>query len=74
MDIASPATICPAPENCVNASEVEPTVIVPSVVNTNPWSAFAVPSSTNTNIPAVTSDEASASVVLVIAEAAPFHE
>ena len=34
---------------------VLPTVIVPSVVTTYPLSAFAVPSSTNTNVPPVTS-------------------
>ena len=61
----SPATICPAPENCVNVSAVEPTVIVPSVVNTYPLSAFAEPCSTKKNAPPEISAFASASVALV---------
>ena len=50
-----------------------PTVIEPSVVSTKPLSAFAVPCSTNTNSPEVTSAEESASVARVRAEAAPLN-
>ena len=61
----SPAVNDPAPENCVNAIEVDPTVIAPSVVSTKPESAFCVPASTNTKAPAVTSAVESKSVARV---------
>ena len=60
-----PAVICPAPLNWVNDKSVVPNVIVSLVVNTNPLSALVVPSSTNINIPAVTSEEIFASLARV---------
>ena len=62
---AEPAVISPAPLNCVNDNEVVPKVIAPSVVNTNPASAFVVPSSTNTYAPLATSAFASKSTARV---------
>ena len=63
--IPVPAITLPAPENCVNAIAVEPGVIEPFVVTTNPLSELVVPSSTNTNAPAETSAALSKSVALV---------
>ena len=48
-----------------NVNEVDPTVILSFVVNTNPASAFIVPYSINVNAPAVTSLSLSKSVLLV---------
>ena len=59
---ATPALICPAPENWVNASEVLPTVIGSFVVSTHAESAFTEPSETNVNRPDVTSALTSQSV------------
>ena len=53
---ASPAITCPAPENCTTGIAVVPKLEgVPSCVKTNPLSPFTVPSSTNTNVPPVSS-------------------
>jgi hypothetical protein len=60
---ASPATICPAPENCAKLKFVVSSVIGLFVVRTYPLSAPAVPSSTNTNNPEVTSAEVFASQI-----------
>ena len=59
-----PASTAPATENCVNVKSVLSSVIVSLVVNTYPWSAFAVHYSTNTNKPDVTSAETLASADL----------
>ena len=48
----------------MNVNEVVFRLIVSFVVSTKPWSPFVVPSSTNTNIPEVTSTLALASVDL----------
>ena len=61
----APAVIVPAPENCVNARFVLLSVIVPDVVSTKPFPAFAVPSAMKTNIPCVTSAEEFASIARV---------
>ena len=61
----APAVILPAPVNCVNTNAVVPTVMLPSVVNANPLSAFTVPCSTKVNAPEVTSVLSSKSVALV---------
>ena len=50
-----PAVIWPAPENWENVNEVVPTVMLPSVVRTNPESAFVSPSSIKVKAPLVTS-------------------
>ena len=51
----SPASNEPAPENCVQVIPVVPTVIAPLVETTKPESKFTVPSSTNVNVPLVSS-------------------
>ena len=61
LERASPAVICPAPENCTKVRLVVSRVIVSFVVSTKPLSPFTVPSSTKQNIPAVTSAEVFAS-------------
>ena len=60
-----PAVIWPAPLNWVNDKSVVSNVIVSLVVNTKPLSPLIVPSSTNINIPAVTSEEIFASLARV---------
>ena len=64
LERPSPASTAPAPENCVNVNAVLSRVMSSFVVSTYPWSAFAVPSSTNTNKPEVTSALALASAAL----------
>ena len=44
-----------APPAATQTIADEPTVILPSVTSTYPLSAFAVPSSTNTKVPPVSS-------------------
>ena len=64
LDRPAPAVTCPAPLNCVKARPVVPRTIAPLVVRTQPLSAFTDPSSTNVNMPAVTSSLLSASTDL----------
>ena len=63
--IPAPAVICPAPENCSNTNAVVPAVIGFTVVSTYQLFAFAVPSSTKTNIPEFMTAPVFASLVLV---------
>ena len=50
-----PAVTWPAPENCSKFKSLTPKIIGPVDINTKPQFALAVPSSTNVNVPAVTS-------------------
>ena len=65
----APAVIEPAPLNWLKKSPVVPTVMLPSVVRTQPLSALTDPSSTNVKRPEVTSALTSASTALDQAEA-----
>ena len=68
----TPATTCPAPENCVKVRPSVPSVADPVTFDkTKPASALVEPSSTKVNSPPVTSALESASSALVSTAAAP---
>ena len=72
FDKPSPATIEPAPENCVKLIAVDPIVTGAFVVQTKPASALVVPSSMNVKPPGISlAGEPSKSPALVSTKAVP---
>ena len=67
----SPEVNDPAPENCVHAIPVLPTVIVPFVDKTKPLSELIVPSSTKAKVPDLSSPVSAVPFASDEREAAP---